>query len=81
MPFFVYILLNPEGRFYIGQTADVKLRLKRHNSGQVRWTKSRGPWEVVYSEEYPTRLEAMAKEKGLKALKSKEALRRLVAQR
>ena len=80
MSFFVYILENSEGRFYIGQTSDLALRLEHHNSGQVRWTKSRGPWELAYSEEYSTRQEAMAREKGLKALKSNEALRRLVAQ-
>jgi putative endonuclease len=81
MPFFVYVLQNSDGRFYIGQTSDVELRLQRHNEGRVFWTKGRGPWGLVYSEEFGTRSEAMAKEKGLKALKSKEELRKLIAQR
>ena len=81
MPYFVYILRNPEGRFYIGQSSNLALRLERHNGGDVTWTKSRGPWELAYSEEYATRQEAMAREKALKGLKSKAALRRLIAQR
>ena len=81
MSFFVYILRNSTDRFYIGHTSDLELRLRRHNEGKVRWTKSHGPWRVAYSEEFWTRAQAMAREKGLKSLKSKEAFRRLTAQR
>ncbi len=80
MAFFAYILGNLEGRFYIGQTSDLELRLQRHNEGRVFWTKSRGPWSLVYAEEFPSRSEAIAREKELKALKSKEELRKLMAQ-
>ena len=81
MPFFVYVLQNLDGRFYIGQTSNLELRLERHNEGSVIWTKGRGPWGLVYSEEFPTRSEAMVREKVMKALKSKEELRKLIAQR
>ncbi len=59
MSFFVYVLRNAEGRFYIGQTSDLQRRLQRHNEGRVFWTKSRGPWELAYSEPFETRAEAM----------------------
>ncbi|MBI2830309.1 MAG: GIY-YIG nuclease family protein [Chloroflexi bacterium] len=49
MSFFVYILRNEGGKFYIGQTSDVVQRLERHNRGEAFWTSSRGPWEVVCS--------------------------------
>ncbi len=78
--YFVYIIRNSEGRYYIGQTSDVALRLQRHNNGAVFWTKSRGPWELVYTQGFETRSEAMAEERRLKALKSKEALANLVTQ-
>ena len=81
MPFFVYILRNPEGRFYIGQTSDLALRLQRHDEGRVFWTKSRGPWEIVYSEQFEARSNAMIQEHRLKALKSKQALAAYIAQR
>jgi len=80
MQFFVYILLNPDDRFYIGQTSDLQLRLQRHNEGKVVSTKGRRPWKLVYSEQFDTRSEAMSREKQLKRLKSKKALQTLIAQ-
>ncbi len=80
MPFFVYILRNPEGRYYIGQTSDIQLRLQRHNTGRVFWTKRHRPWELVHSDQFETRSEAMAQEKRLKRLKSKLAIKEFVAQ-
>ena len=79
MAFFVYILRNPEGRFYIGQTSDLESRLPRHTDGKVTWTKSSGPWSLVHSEEFHTRSAAMAREKEPKAFKSNEVLRKLIA--
>ncbi len=68
MAFFVYILRNRQGRLYIGQTSDAELRLRRHNDKRSFWTKSRGPWVVVHTEEYPTRAAALARERSLKGL-------------
>ena len=81
MPFFVYILRNSEGRYYIGQTSDLQLRMQRHNSGKVFWTKRHGPWKLVLSKPFKTRSEAMMQEKRLKRLKSKKALEDYIAQR
>ena len=81
MVFFVYILQNPNGRYYIGQTSDLSIRLQRHNDGKVFWTKNRGFWEIVYSQPFQTRSEAMVEEKRLKSMKSKTAIDKLIAQR
>ena len=81
MPFFVYILQNDKGRFYISQTSDIVERLERHNKGKVFWTSSRGPWEMVCSQQFETRSEAMAEERRLKQLKSRKALEAYIAQR
>jgi putative endonuclease len=65
--FFVYILHSEEfDTYYIGQTADVKERLKRHNNGEVNSTKPYKPWKPVLSIDKPTRSEAMALEKKIK---------------
>ena len=69
MPFFVYILRNSEGRFYIGQTSDLTLRLQRHNEGKVFWTKSHSPWEIVFSTQFDTRSEAVKEERRLKGFR------------
>ncbi|MDP6402921.1 MAG: GIY-YIG nuclease family protein [SAR202 cluster bacterium] len=80
MPFFVYVLKNPDDRYYIGQTSDLELRLRRHNEGRAFWTKTRVPWTVLASKEFDTRGEAMAEERRLKRLKNREVLDGIVAQ-
>ena len=80
MSFFVYILRNPEGRVYIGQTSDLKLRLRQHNEGRAFWTKNRGPWELIHSEPVDTRSAGIKLERKLKSLKSNKAVMHYVAQ-
>jgi putative endonuclease len=80
MPFFVYILQNNEGRFYIGHTDNIEARLRRHNEGKVFWTKSRGPWKLACYREFNSRSEAMAEESRLKRLKNKKALETYIIQ-
>jgi len=43
----------------ICQTNNVAGRLLRHNNGYVKSTKAYVPWEIVYSEEFTTRAEAV----------------------
>jgi putative endonuclease len=47
----VYVLQNRAGRFYIGVTADVEHRLAEHNAGTSRWTRGKGPWNLVWQSE------------------------------
>lgn len=68
MAFTVYVLRNGAGALYIGQTADLERRLAEHVSGAGGWTggRDRGPWELVHTEEFETRAEAVARERALK---------------
>ena len=74
-PFWVYVLQNPAGRFYVGSTDDWPERIKQHNPSTVdyqgsKYTHKNGPWNLVYYESYQTRSEAMAREKFIKSRKS-----------
>lgn len=51
MEYQVYIIRNNAGRLYIGMSEDVIARLTDHNSGVSRWTKHRGPWELIWQSE------------------------------
>jgi putative endonuclease len=62
-------------KFYTGHTADLKKRLKQHNSGMVRSTKARRPFELVYWESLETRRDAMLRERELKSLRRAEKLK------
>jgi putative endonuclease len=71
MIYFVYVLRNPDGKIYIGQTADITIRLQQHNDPGNKFTRTtkrfRGPWKIVYSEELPSRAAALARERALKS--------------
>jgi putative endonuclease len=71
MPFYLYILRSAStGRFYIGHAGDVARRVSEHNRNRTPSTRNRGPWELVYSEEFATRSAATQRERALKRMKS-----------
>lgn len=72
MIYFVYILRNENNQIYIGQTNNIDDRLRRHNSNYQKYTKNKGPWTLLYREEFATRAEAMLREKHLKGGKGRE---------
>jgi putative endonuclease len=63
----VYLLKSlKDMKYYIGQTENVVTRLKKHNNGQVKSTKSRKPFILIGYEEYETRDKARYREYELK---------------
>ena len=55
------------GTFYVGQTDDLDRRVAEHESGAIKgFTSERLPVKLVWSEEFPTRLEALEAERKLK---------------
>ena len=69
MSYIVYILRFSNNSLYIGQTNNLNQRLKDHQSKTSRaakFSKENGEFELVYSENCPTLLEAMRREKQLK---------------
>ena len=78
-PYFVYILQSQkDGRYYIGSTRDVEARLIFHNNGLQRSTKSRIPLVLVYSETFTNKLDALKREKQMKAYKGGNAFKKLL---
>ncbi len=76
----VYVLQSElDGSYYVGQTSDLEDRLKRHNRGTERASRSKRPWRLVYAEEYTTRREAMHREEEIKARKKRAFIDKLVA--
>ncbi|HVN57832.1 MAG TPA: GIY-YIG nuclease family protein [Bacteroidales bacterium] len=79
MAYFVYILKSmKDGRYYIGSTSNVESRLAYHNSGRQRSTKSRTPFVLVKSEEYPDRQAAERREREIKSYKGGEGFRKVI---
>lgn len=74
-----YILKSDKnGKYYVGSTGHIEKRITQHNSGYSRYTKNKGPFKLVYSENYQTGSEAKKREYYLKSLKSSKALEKLI---
>jgi putative endonuclease len=67
----LYILRSiTTGKFYVGATVDLARRLGEHGRGHSPFTRGRGPWELVYEEEYPDLAGARRREREIKSWKS-----------
>jgi len=82
MAYCVYVLVNPEGKTYVGQTGDLDRRVAQHNDPEFRLTlhtkRHRGPWRLLYSEKCGTRSAAMKREKQLKSGGGRRYIRELI---
>ena len=77
MPWYVYLLRCGDGTLYTGITDDVDRRLAAHRAGRgAKYTRGRGPLELVYAEEQPDKPAALRREAAVKKLRrpAKEAL-------
>lgn len=72
----LYILRCGDGSLYTGITVDVEARLEAHRSGKgAKYTRGRGPLELVYSEECGTHSEALKRELAIKQLTREEKMK------
>ena len=75
MSFYVYILRCKDGTLYTGYTDDPARRVAVHNSGKgAKYTRSRRPVELVYTEECADKSAALRREAAIKRLKRAEKL-------
>lgn len=68
----VYMLKCKDNTLYTGYTNDLEHRLKMHTSGKgAKYTRGRGPFQVVFIEKFPTKEEALKREYQIKQLNRK----------
>jgi putative endonuclease len=65
----VYVIQNPRNAFYVGLSENVEARLAQHNSGESKWTKGKGPWQLLWVSEERSLSEARKLENLLKRQK------------
>jgi putative endonuclease len=76
MKYYVYILKSFKNDYiYIGSTADIYIRVKRHNQGKVKSTKGYRPWRLLEYQEFDSRSDAVKHERFLKTGQQKEFLK------
>lgn len=76
MVYYAYVIHSKKfNRLYKGHCNNLQDRLKQHNWGKTKATKPFIPWEVVYFETFPTREEAIVREKYFKTAAGRRFLK------
>lgn len=76
----VYILRCADGTLYTGCTNDLPRRLATHSAGKgAKYTRSRLPVELVYTEDAADKSQALRREAAIKALDRGAKLRLIQA--
>jgi putative endonuclease len=79
--FYVYVIRSEQlGRYYIGQTSDLKRRIWQHKTGLSKYTSQATDWTIVYYEAYTSRSLAIRREMKLKprARAFQELIKRII---
>ena len=73
--YFVYLLQCEDGSFYTGVTSNFEKRFDEHKTKSGGWhTKIHKPVEILYTKKYPTKLEALRREKQIKGWRREKKL-------
>jgi putative endonuclease len=75
---YVYILQNAKSSYYIGSTNNISRRIEEHERGNTQATQHKGPWRLVFSQEYDNLAKARRVEYKLKHLKRKDIIERII---
>lgn len=71
----VYILQCSDGSLYTGYTTDLHERVQKHNDGKgAKYTRGRGPVEVIYTETGEDVSWALSREAQIKKLDRRKKL-------
>ena len=67
MAFYAYILLCADKSYYTGHTEDLEHRIAEHQVGRCGgYTRNRRPVSLAWSQDFPTRYEALSAERQIK---------------
>jgi putative endonuclease len=79
----VYVLYSVRfNKIYIGYTSDLESRFKSHNElGTKGWTIRFRPWEILLTENFESKSNAMKREKQLKSAAGRDFIWKLVRSR
>jgi len=81
LAWFVYILRCDDNTLYTGITNDLDKRHSQHESGNgAKYTRGRGPFEILFSESHPDKGSALRREQAIKALPRQAKLQLITRQ-
>lgn len=70
--YYTYVLLSEkDDKLYVGYTKNLQGRFEQHCKGQVKSTKNRRPFQLIYAEACLEKKDAMKRENYLKTYRGK----------
>ena len=75
MPYYVYLVRCSDDTLYTGITTDLERRVDEHNNSNkkgAKYTRTRRPVTLVYSEKHENRSEASKREYLIKKMRRKD---------
>ena len=79
MTYYVYIIQSlADYSYYVGSTQNVEDRIERHNQGRSQYTKTKIPWQLVHTEAFSNKSNALKRENQIKRRKSKDFIESLI---
>ncbi len=76
---YCYVLkCKKDNSYYIGSTKDIIARLKTHQKGEVKYTKSRLPVELIFLKEFPNYNDAFQFERRVKSWKKRKSIEKML---
>ncbi|NOX67374.1 MAG: GIY-YIG nuclease family protein [Chlorobi bacterium] len=76
---FLYILKSKSvDKFYVGISQNPERRLGYHNSFEKGFTSRYRPWEIIFTQKFISKEEALAAERKVKSWKSKKMINKLI---
>ncbi len=74
---YIYLLRCSDQTIYCGYTTDIDRRVEEHNEGKIgaHYTKTRRPVELLYSEKFNSKREALQRELQIKKMTRQEKLK------
>jgi putative endonuclease len=74
-PWYLYIVLCNDSSLYTGITTNIQRRINEHNTGRgAKYTRGRGPVELVHLRQFSNRSDASKVESAVKKLNRKQKL-------
>lgn len=79
MQFHSYVIYSPEsGDMFYGYFDDLEKVVEMHNANQIPLTRGRGPWVLVFSEPWGTRMQAIRQSRFYRTVKGQRFLKNIL---
>ena len=75
---YVYVLVDKQGRMYVGRSANLRRRIQEHKSGTTWTTRRMDEPRLIFYEAFTAKSDSIRRERYFKTSKGKSSLRQII---